>query len=199
MGREAIAEPKHERAGTAPGSQPKKADQLREMLHRPEYRRALVFCGIIGTPVSLIAFWFLVLLHELENLIWVDWPHDLGWSDPPWWWPLPLALVSGAVVGLAVLRFPGRGGHIPAAGLHAGGASKAAIPGVALAALASLPLGAALGPEAPLIALGGGLALAFRDLARPPRPRRARHCSVRPAPRPPFPRSSAARWSVPCC
>lgn len=80
------------------------------MLRRPEYRRALVFCGIIGIPVSLIAFWFLVLLHELENLIWVDWPHDLGWSDPPWWWPLPLALVSGAVVALVVLRFPGRGG-----------------------------------------------------------------------------------------
>ncbi|WP_405523167.1 chloride channel protein [Streptomyces canus] len=138
------------------------------MLRRPEYRRALVFCGIIGIPVSLIAFWFLVLLHELETLIWVDWPHDLGWSDPPWWWPLPLALVSGAVVALVVLRFPGRGGHIPAAGLQAGGASKAAVPGVALAALASLPLGAVLGPEAPLIALGGGLALAFRDLVRAP-------------------------------
>lgn len=80
----------------------------------------------------------------------------------------PLALVSGAVVALVVLRFPGRGGHIPAAGLHSGGASRAAVPGVVLAALASLPLGAVLGPEAPLIALGAGLALAFRDLARAP-------------------------------
>lgn len=44
--------------------------------------------------------------------------------------------------------------------------SKAAVPGVALAAVASLPLGAVLGPEAPLIALGGGLALVFRDLVR---------------------------------
>ncbi|MFD9429641.1 chloride channel protein [Streptomyces sp. NPDC060002] len=138
------------------------------MLRRPEYRRALVFCGVIGVPVSLAAFWFLVLLHELENLLWVDWPHHLGWTDPPWWWPLPPALLSGVVVALVVMRFPGRGGHIPAAGLHPGGATKAALPGVVLAALASLPLGAALGPEAPMIALGGGLALVFRDLVRAP-------------------------------
>ncbi|MEV6940792.1 chloride channel protein [Streptomyces sp. NPDC051172] len=138
------------------------------MLRRPEYRRALVFCALIGVPVSLGAFWFLVLLHELENLIWADWPHDLGWTDPPWWWPVPLGLLSGVVVALVVLRFPGRGGHIPAAGLHSGEASRATVPGVVLAALASLPLGAVLGPEAPLIALGGGLALAFRDLVRAP-------------------------------
>ncbi|MFG2309997.1 chloride channel protein [Streptomyces sp. NPDC048566] len=138
------------------------------MLRRPEYRKALVFSGLIGVPVSLVAFWFLVLLHELENLLWVDWPHHLGWSDPPWWWPLPPALLSGLAVALVVARLPGRGGHIPAAGLHAGGASPSALPGVVLAALASLPLGAVLGPEAPLIALGGGLALFFRDLLRAP-------------------------------
>ncbi|MFD7482901.1 MULTISPECIES: chloride channel protein [unclassified Streptomyces] len=138
------------------------------MLRQPAYRRTLLFCGLIGIPVSLVAFWFLVLLHELERLIWVDWPHRLGWSNPPWWWPLPPALVSGAVVALVVLRFPGRGGHVPAGGLQPGGASKAAVPGVVLAALASLPLGAVLGPEAPLIALGGGLALMFRDLVRVP-------------------------------
>ncbi|MEU5278247.1 chloride channel protein [Streptomyces asoensis] len=138
------------------------------MLRRPEYRRALVFCGLVGIPVSLAAFWFLVLLHELEHLLWVDWPHHLGWSDPPWWWPLPQALVSGLLVTLVVTRLPGRGGHIPAAGLHPGGASKAALPGVMIAALASLPLGAVLGPEAPMIALGSGLMLLLRDLVRAP-------------------------------
>lgn len=141
---------------------------MRAMLRQSAYRRGLLFSGLIGIPVSLVAFWFLVLLHELERLVWVDWPHHLGWADPPWWWPLPPALLSGVLVTAVVLWFPGRGGHVPAAGLHSGGATSAAVPGVVLAALASLPLGAVLGPEAPLIALGGGLALAFRDLVRAP-------------------------------
>jgi H+/Cl- antiporter ClcA len=138
------------------------------MLLRPEYRRALVFCGLLGIPVSVVAFWFLVALHQLERLVWTDWPKDLGWTDPPWWWPFPAFLVAGLAVAFVALRFPGRGGHVPASGLHAGGASKAALPGVIVAALFSLSLGAVLGPEAPLIALGGGLAVFFRDLARAP-------------------------------
>ncbi|MFE1341169.1 chloride channel protein [Streptomyces sp. NPDC058733] len=138
------------------------------MLGRPEYRKALVFCGLIGIPVALVAFWFLVALHELERLIWTDWPKDLGWKQAPWWWALPLMAVVGLVVGLVVARLPGRGGHIPAGGLHAGGVTKQALPGVLVAALVGLPLGVVLGPEAPLIALGGGLALLFASLARAP-------------------------------
>ena len=40
------------------------------------------------------------------------------------------------------------------------------LPGVLLAAVAGIGLGVVLGPEAPLIALGGGLALLTVDLAR---------------------------------
>ncbi|MEU6162597.1 chloride channel protein [Streptomyces tanashiensis] len=138
------------------------------MLRRPEYRKALVFCGLIGVPVALVAFWFLVALKQLEQLIWTDWPKDLGWKQAPWWWGLVLLPVAGLIVGLVVARLPGRGGHIPAGGLHSGGVSKEALPGVVLAAMAGLPLGAVLGPEAPLIALGGGLALFFAALARAP-------------------------------
>jgi len=138
------------------------------MLGRPEYRKALLFCGLIGVPVALIAFWFLVAVNQLERLIWTDWPRDLGWKQAPWWWALPLLTVAGLVVGLVVTRLPGRGGHVPAGGLHAGGVTRQALPGVLVAALVGLPLGAVLGPEAPLIALGGGLALLFADLARAP-------------------------------
>ncbi|MFI8324141.1 chloride channel protein [Streptomyces sp. NPDC085529] len=159
------------KTGPAPAEEPEEAteaDRLRELLRMPAYRKVLVFSALIGVPVSLAAFWFLVGLHELEHVMWADLPEALGWDAPPAWWPLPLLAVAGVIVGLVAARLPGAGGHVPAFGLHAGGASAAALPGVVIAAAASLPLGAALGPEAPLIALGGGLALLFRALVRAP-------------------------------
>ncbi|WP_329288557.1 chloride channel protein [Streptomyces pseudovenezuelae] len=138
------------------------------MLGRPEYRKGLVFCGLIGVPVALIAFWFLVAVQQLEQLIWTDWPKDLGWQRAPWWWALPLLTPAGLVVGVVAARFQGRGGHVPAGGLHSGGITSMALPGVLIAALVGLPLGAVLGPEAPLMAMGGGLALLFARLARAP-------------------------------
>ncbi|WP_405765926.1 chloride channel protein [Actinacidiphila glaucinigra] len=127
-----------------------------------------MFSAVIGIPVSFLAFWFLVALHELQRLLWQVLPRQFGLQAPPWWWPLPLLTLAGAIVGLVVTRLPGRGGHVPAGGLHTGGLTPSALPGVVLAALAALPLGAVLGPEAPLIAFGGGLALLFRDLVRTP-------------------------------
>ncbi|MEU9372519.1 chloride channel protein [Streptomyces sp. NPDC048255] len=150
------------------GTGPQEAIVLRDVLRSPGYLKLLAFCGLIGIPVSLAAFWFLVLLHELEHVLWADLPQALGWDAPPWWWPLPLLLIAGTVVGLVVAHLPGAGGHVPAAGLHAGGTPPAFLPGIVIAALASLPLGAVLGPEAPLIALGGGLAVLLRNLSQAP-------------------------------
>ncbi|MEU9009112.1 chloride channel protein [Streptomyces sp. NPDC048479] len=163
-----MTEPSPRPAASGGGTQPEEADRLRDMLRTPTYLKTLAFSALIGIPVSLAAFWFLVGLHQLEHLMWTDVPQALGWDAPPWWWPLPLLLVAGILVGLLVTHLPGAGGHIPASGLHAGGSSAAALPGVILAAAASLPLGAALGPESPLVALGGGLALLFGNLARAP-------------------------------
>src|SRR5262249_54126284 len=54
---------------------------------------------------------------------------------------------------------PGRGGESPADGFKAGGVARPAeLPGIAIAAVASIGLGVVVGPEAPLVALGGGLA-----------------------------------------
>ena len=76
----------------------------------------------------------------------------------PLWWPFPLLALGGLLVALIIRFLPGTGGHSPADGFHAGGVFGASeIPGIALAALATLGFGAILGPEAPLIALGGAL------------------------------------------
>ncbi|MFJ4775407.1 chloride channel protein [Streptomyces sp. NPDC088762] len=150
------------------GTQPHEADVLRHTLRSAGYLKTLGFCALIGIPVSLAAFWFLVALHELQDALWGDLPEALGWDTPPWWWPLPLLLFAGCAVGLVVMHLRGGGGHVPASGLHTGGTPPAALPGVLLAAMAGLPFGAVLGPEAPLIALGAGLALLFRDLAQAP-------------------------------
>ncbi|MFD7260739.1 chloride channel protein [Streptomyces sp. NPDC059874] len=164
-----MTEPRSRSDRPASGApQPQEADVLRKILRGPGYLKTLVLCALIGIPVSLAAFWFLVMLHELQHTLWDDLPSAAGWDTPPWWWPIPLLLIAGVGVGLVVKHLPGAGGHVPAAGMQTGGTSSAALPGVVLAALFSLPFGAVLGPEAPLIALGGGLALVFRDLAQLP-------------------------------
>ncbi|MGW1541977.1 chloride channel protein [Streptomyces sp. NPDC002309] len=156
-----------EDAAAAPAAGPQEeADRLRDLLRTPAYQKALLLSALVGVPVSLAAFWFLAGLHELERLVWTSMPAWLGRETPPWWWPLPLLAVAGLVVGLVVKNLPGAGGHVPAEGMNAKGTTPAALPGVLLAALASLPLGATLGPEAPLIALGGGLALLFAQTVR---------------------------------
>jgi hypothetical protein len=71
------------------GTQPKEADVLRNLLRSREYLKVLVASGFIGIPVSLAAFWYLALLHELEHAVWADLPKAWGWDAAPWWWPLP--------------------------------------------------------------------------------------------------------------
>jgi H+/Cl- antiporter ClcA len=134
----------------------------------------LVLAAIIGVPVSAVAYGFLKLVDSLQGWIFTDLPKDLGFHGEPPWWPLPLLAVAGVLVALTIRHLPGKGGHSPADGFKAGGGAPTAIelPGVVIAALATLSLGVVLGPEAPLIALGGGLGVLAVRLAKrdaPPR------------------------------
>ncbi len=123
------------------------------------YVKALILAALIGVPISAIAYGFLALIEKLQEYLFSELPGDLGLSSTPWWWPIPLLALSGLLVGLTISRLHGNAGHSPALGFQAGGGPTlpADIPGVVLAALATLALGAVLGPEAPLIALGSGL------------------------------------------
>jgi H+/Cl- antiporter ClcA len=134
---------------------------LADMLRRPGYFRLLILCGLVGIPVSVVAFGFLAFEHELRDVLWEDVPDAVGFDEAPWWWGIPSLIAGGLLVALAALKLPGGGGHIPADGIHAGPTHPAHLPGVLLAGLASLCLGAVIGPEAILLALGSGAALLF--------------------------------------
>ena len=117
----------------------------------------LVLAAVVGVVASLGAWLFLEAVNLVQTGVFDDLPDLLGFDDAPTWWPLPVLAVSGAIVGLAIERLPGRGGHLPANGLNPQPTLPRDLPGVMLAAVAGIGLGVVLGPEAPLMALGGAL------------------------------------------
>jgi H+/Cl- antiporter ClcA len=138
------------------------------LIRSRQYRVLLVFAAIVGVVVSLASWGFLELVHGIQVGVYQDLPGDLGFDSVPWWWPLPWLALAGLLTAIAITRLPGTGGHVPANGLSSGAGPTQPIelPGVLLAALATLGLGLVLGPEAPLIALGMGLGVAAVKLAK---------------------------------
>jgi H+/Cl- antiporter ClcA len=146
------------------------------LLRSRSYIALLVLAAIIGAPVSAAAYFFLALVSKLQGWVFTDLPQGLGFHAEPLWWPiLPLA-VAGVLVALTIRYLPGTGGHSPADGFKvgAGPAAPIELPGIVLAAFATLSLGVVLGPEAPLIALGGGLGVVAVRLVKRDAPARTR-------------------------
>src|SRR5262245_6187814 len=140
----------------------------RAVLRSPGYTKLLILAAIIGAPIAAAAWSFLWLVNEAQEWLYTDLPSGLGFDDQPTWWPLPLLALAGILVALTIKYFPGHGGESPAEGFHAGGPppTPSALPGIFTAALTGLALGAVIGPEAPLIALGAGLGVCAVRLAR---------------------------------
>lgn len=128
----------------------------------------LIVVAVVGVVVSLAAWCFLEGIYQIQQELYVHLPHAVGYSHgPPKWWPLPVLAVGALICALAISYLPGDGGHIPAKGLAVGGsAGPKVLPGVILAGAATIGFGLVLGPEAPLIALGSGVALLTVSLAR---------------------------------
>jgi H+/Cl- antiporter ClcA len=119
----------------------------------------VVLCIIVGLAVSLASWCFLELVHQIQVGVYDNLPGTLGFDNgAPTWWPLPVLAIAGVITAFAIERLPGQGGHEPSRGLSPGATPPIELPGVILAALATIGLGVVLGPEAPLIALGSGLA-----------------------------------------
>jgi len=115
----------------------------------------LVLASVVGVVISLLAWGFLELIHQIQEAVFTKLPSGLGFDTMPWWWPLPVLILAGFPVAYAE-SLPGAGGHVPAEGLKVAPTTPDMLFGILLAALASLGLGVVLGPESPLIALGGG-------------------------------------------
>jgi H+/Cl- antiporter ClcA len=131
------------------------------------YLRVLALAVALGAPIAAAAFGFLKLTSLVQRWTFTDLPHALGYGQAPAWWPLLPLAVAGLLVGLTVRYLPGSGGEGPTEGFSGGRLVPALhLPGILLAALASIGLGAVVGPEMPLIALGGGLAYLAVSLGR---------------------------------
>lgn len=146
---------------------PAGAPDAATLLRSRGYLMMLVLAALLGAPISALAYGFLALVAVIQRLIFEDLPADLFGSAPAWW-PMPWLALCGLLTALTIRYLPGTGGHSPALGFSAGGGPAPArdLLGIALAALTSLSLGAVLGPEAPLIAIGGGLAALTVRLAK---------------------------------
>ena len=127
------------------------------MLRSRAYVQLLVVAAILGVPISAAAYGFLALVSYLQKELFTHLPHGLGYATAPTWWPLPMLVIGGVLTALAIRYLPGNGGVSPAGGfgLHPP-PTPVQLPGVICAALATLAFGVVLGPEMPLIALGGG-------------------------------------------
>lgn len=155
-------------AGAAPGAAGPAAIDPRKVIRSPAYLSALILAAILGIPISAIAYGFLALVSKIQQYLFTDLPTSVTGGPAPAWWPLPWLLLCGLLTGLTIRYLPGNCGHSPAFGFQTGGAPPTGkeLVGVFLAALTTLSLGAVLGPEAPLIAIGGSLAALVVRLVR---------------------------------
>ena len=135
--------------GTVPGGTPAEG--------RPgggAYLRLVLLAALIGIPAALLAAGFVGLVHYVEGWLWQSLPQALGASSPPWYLVVGLPVVGAAIVLAARKLLPGDGGGEPLEGLSSRPTPVSHVPGVVIAATATLGFGAVLGPEAPMIALG---------------------------------------------
>ena len=83
----------------------------------------LVLASAVGVFVSLAAWAFLELIHQIQVGLFTDLPESLGYDHgaPAWFYVVVLG-IAGLLTAAAIDRLPGEGGHVPAEGLKIGGA-----------------------------------------------------------------------------
>jgi H+/Cl- antiporter ClcA len=151
---------------TSSSTEPAASPDPLALVRTRRYVVLLLFGAVVGVVVSFAAYWFLKSSQEAESWLYSSLPKQLGFAGPPAWWPIPILVVGGVLVALAIRYLPGTGGHVAVFGFKPGGTQPIELPGVVVAAFITLASGAVLGPEAPLVAIGGGLAILIVHLIR---------------------------------
>ncbi len=138
---------------TAPAKQPQ--------LDGKAYLKLILLGAAVGIPAAYLSALFLAAIHGLQHALWDQLPNALGASSPPWYLVIGLPVVGAIIVVAARAWLPGDGGHHPLAGMSTEPTPVSYVPGVVLAATATLAFGAVLGPEAPVMALGSAVGMFF--------------------------------------
>ena len=115
--------------------------------------KLLGIAAVVGLLAGGGAVAFLAAEHQLQKTVWSDIPQSLG-GTPGWY--IFVVLIAGAAGVFLATKLPGHGGHRPLDGLGFNIGPKE-ITSVVVAALVSLTVGAVVGPEAPLMAVGSAL------------------------------------------
>ena len=158
----------------APSAQDPARPDPYELLRSRRYVVLLVLAAAVGAPVAAVAYLLLAFVSKAQHYMFVSLPGDLGLGSAPLWWPVLPLLLGGLIVGLTLRYLHGTAGHKPAEGFKAGGATDPRdLPGIVIASMATLCLGAVLGPEAPLIAIGSGLGVIAVRLVKKDAPQAA--------------------------
>jgi H+/Cl- antiporter ClcA len=129
----------------------------KETLSNRSFYQLILYAIVLGTVVGLATAVFLLIEHWLTELIWEEIPHRLGEFSL---YALVVCTVGGLLVGLCQHFL----GDYPKPMREAledvrtqGGFDVAHVPHGVVSSLVSLSFGGALGPEAALIGLAGGL------------------------------------------
>ena len=180
---------------------PATAGDPMEMLKSSSYVQLLVLAALVGVPVSAVAYGYLALVGHLQHWFFTSIPASPRIPRHPGVVALPAPRSWPASWSACRSRtFPGPRVTSRRRDCKTGGAPQPIeLFGVVLAALATLSFGVVLGPEAPLIAIGGGLGVLAVKLAARDAPPMAATVWPRPAASPPSARCSAPRSSGPSC
>lgn len=117
------------------------------------FLRAVLLAGAFAAVAACVAVAFLGVVDALKRLAWETAPNALDVDPYGWWTFVPLG-VAALIVGVLALRYPGRTGHEPTAGMLEGAASPMVdVPVIVAVAVMSLASGASLGPEAALLSV----------------------------------------------